>query len=196
MRFRNICHFIKKGTALFTAAALLAGCGAAQKGGDGSSSSLESQSQGTGEEMADNTYGNTAAGNGGLLEGVKYFKTSEYGYEVDPETFSIILKMGDAVIPVAQPGKVRKADQVKQEKSETTWTFPEEKMAAAVVDKADYLSVSITSQIEADNEFEWPSISGETYYLPIGEGKMIPKSDEGFNTYLKGREFPAMDWIK
>lgn len=194
MRFNKISHFIKKGTALLTAAALLAGCGAAQKGGD-TSSPLESQSQGTGAETPGNTDGNATAGNGGTLAGVTYFKTSEYGYEVDPETFSIVLKMGDTVIPAAQPGKTRKADQVKQEKSETTWTFPEEKMGASVVDKADYLRVSITSQSAADNQFEWPSISGETYYLPIGEGKMIPKSDEGFNTYLKGKEFSAMEQL-
>lgn len=185
--------FIKRGTALFLAAVVLSGCAASKQeaGQYGSTALAEPES----EKESNKALENAAVSDVESLTGVKYFKTSEYEYEVDPQTFSIIFNMGDQSITAAQPGNARKTESASQAEGETKWMFPKEEIAVSVADKKDYLSVTLTSQKQEDLSFEWPVVSGEIYYLPIGEGKMIKRSDAVWNEYLRGKEFSALEQL-
>lgn len=119
----------------------------------------------------------------------------DYGFEVVPETGSLILKMGDLCIPAAMPGQERRVADFKQEEGIVSWSYPDEQFSVTVADEKEYLSISMKSQKEGDNMFEWPVVSAKTYYLPLGEGKVIPQDDEGWKEYLSGKEIGAMEQL-
>lgn len=116
-------------------------------------------------------------------------------YEVDAETFALTIKEEGRETVVSLPGQKRQVENFVQDETETTWEYPEEKIALSIKQETDYLYVTITSQTKEDNEFQWPNISGETYYMPLGEGKRIPQTDAAWNAYLKGNEFSVLEQL-
>lgn len=116
-------------------------------------------------------------------------------YEVIPETFSLKFQKGSESVVVSQPGDERLVENFKQENGVSSWLYPEEKTAVTITPAEDYLQVVIRSEAETDNEFNWPVIMGDQYYLPLGEGKRVPKDDPVWNGYLKGKSFAVMEQL-
>ena len=116
-------------------------------------------------------------------------------YEVNPETFAISVINKDKYVPVSNPIKHRKVEDFSQNGAETKWTYPEDDVEVSVKSQAGYVEVNITSNTDADNEFEWPKISGETYFLPFGEGKRVPSKDSVWANYLSGQEFEVIEQL-
>lgn len=116
-------------------------------------------------------------------------------YEVNPETFVISVINKDKYVPVSNPIKHRKVEDFSQNGAETKWTYPEDDVEVSVKSQAGYVEVNITSNTDADNEFEWPKISGETYFLPFGEGKRVPSKDSVWANYLSGQEFEVIEQL-
>ena len=121
--------------------------------------------------------------------------TSSPAYEVNPETFTLEVKKGKETVVVSQPGEQRLVENFTQEKGVTSWLYPKEKIAVTITPAEDYLEVSVRSEEEMDNEFNWPVISGDMYYLPLGEGKRVPKDDPVWNNYLKGTSVSVMEQL-
>lgn len=116
-------------------------------------------------------------------------------YEINPETFAISVINKDKSILVSNPIKHRKVEDFSQNGEETKWTYPEDDVEVSVKSQAGYVEVNITSNTDADNEFEWPKISGETYFLPFGEGKRVPSKDSVWANYLSGQEFEVIEQL-
>lgn len=116
-------------------------------------------------------------------------------YEVNPATFAISVINKDKYVPVSNPTKHRKVEDFSQNGAETKWTYPEDDVEVSVKSQAGYVEVNITSNTDADNEFEWPKISGETYFLPFGEGKRVPSKDSVWANYLSGQEFEVIEQL-
>lgn len=123
------------------------------------------------------------------------YEAYDISYEVEPETFTLTLYDGDQPVPASEPGEMRRVENLMRKGERTTWDYPDEAVTVSVEPEDDHLLVTITSQAGADHDFIWPSISGDTYYLPYGEGKRIPGDDEVWNRYLNGQEFDVMEQL-
>lgn len=116
-------------------------------------------------------------------------------FEVDPETFSLILKDGDVTVTASLPGERRQVADYQEQNGMISWNYPQEQLAISITPEDNYLDVSITSLSEEDHDFFWPNISGDTYCIPFGEGKRIPAGDEIWNNHLAGNEYPVIEQL-
>lgn len=116
-------------------------------------------------------------------------------FEVDPETFSLILKDGDTAVTASLPGERRQVTGYQEQDGVISWNYPQEQLAVSITPEDNYLNVSITSLSEEDHNFFWPNISGETYCIPFGEGKRIPAGDEIWNSHLSGNEYSVIEQL-
>lgn len=114
-------------------------------------------------------------------------------YEINPEDFTLSIQNEYSSVVASLPGEKRVVDHFVKEGEETRWEYPEDQIAVTVVPEKDYLSVTVTSMTKEDNEFRWPNISAESYYMPLGEGKRIPGNDENWRDYLGGQEFTVLE---
>lgn len=119
----------------------------------------------------------------------------ELDYRVEPSTFALqIMTDGyEAVVSQAMPERV--VENYTETENGTTWTYTEEQVDVALEPQDGYLRVRMTSKTQEDNEFRWPEISGETYYMPLGEGKRIPAGDAVWGEYLSGQEFDVLEQL-
>lgn len=171
---RNSAAVLRRYLGVVIAGSILAGCGVTQKP----------------ESSIPETAG--PAGSTGYEDGYEAYEVS---YEVEPETFTLTLYDGDQPVTASEPGEKRRVENLVREGEKTTWNYPDEAVTVSMEPEGDHLLVTITSQSENDHDFIWPRISGDTYYLPFGEGKRIPGEDEVWNRYLSGQEFNVTEQL-
>lgn len=129
-------------------------------------------------------------------EGVKGYA---FEYETDPEVFSLSLAAKDgsgelsAAVPAVLAGPKRTVWEYAEKENEKSWKYPEEGISVAIEQVDDYLGITITSETDEDNVFAWPKIAGDSYYLPLGEGKRVPADDQIWKEYLSGQTFPVLE---
>lgn len=116
-------------------------------------------------------------------------------YEVEPETFTLSIQSEGKTVTVSEPMKQQTVTDFKENGAEKSWTYPDSSISVSVKQEEDHLLVSILSTAEQDNEFIWPSISGEEYYMPFGEGKRIPANDENWGVYLRGSDWDVAEQL-
>ncbi|WDV46275.1 glycoside hydrolase [Clostridiaceae bacterium M8S5] len=116
-------------------------------------------------------------------------------YQVDPETFSLQIIKDDDVVPISAAMQNRNVANYNQNEKVTKWSYPKEQVDVAIKAHKDYLHVTITSSSNDDNKFLWPKITGETFYLPFGEGKRIPAEDSTWTNYLRSKEFDVLEQL-
>lgn len=116
-------------------------------------------------------------------------------YYVEPSTFALQIVTEGHETTVSQTMPERIVENYTQTDSVTRWTYTEEQVDVSLEPQEEYLRVRITSKIKEDNAFRWPEITGETYYMPIGEGKRIPADDVVWNAHLAGREFDVLEQL-
>lgn len=162
---------IKKSGICFLAAALLSGCSAG-----GPAKNVETTEAKKEAEI--------------LLN-----QTKTLTYEADPKVFSLTIGDGTVSIPASLPGKEYRVANLVKDGEEMRWEYPDENISVAIKPEQDYLHVTITSKKQEDNQFQWPYISGDTYYLPLGEGKRIQGKDSAWGGYLKGKEFSVLEQL-
>lgn len=181
---RSITNRIKKGMCLCLTATLLSGCQTSLMGDGG----VGSGSEGTALSKA----------NSQTLEALATELTTEpLSYEVDPSTFSLEISKGQTRASVSLPGEERAVTEYKTEGQNTSWFYPEENISVSLEAKENYLKVRIKSDASAaaENIFEWPSVAGAAYYMPIGEGKRIPADNTVWQEYLAGQEFSVIEQL-
>lgn len=129
-----------------------------------------------------------------------YFK-SDFDIEVNPETFSLMVKVNGSSEYISNPLIERKVSNFKKEGNRISWTYEEEGIDILIEDNGDHIDVSIKSTKDDESEFTWPKISGDEYILPIGQGKRIPSNDEVWKKYftqiesIKGIEGLSMQFF-
>lgn len=120
---------------------------------------------------------------------------SGLSYEVEPETFALTLYDGEQAVTASEPGERRRVEELRKEGGRTSWSYPDEAVTVSLKPEENYLQVTITSQSEESHAFSWPNVSGDTYYIPFGEGKRIPSEHEAFHNYLSGQEFDVLEQL-
>lgn len=113
-------------------------------------------------------------------------------YQTDPETFALDILIDGAVIPVSKPMEGRKAENYSEDGGETKWSYAEDKTDISITAQDGYLAVNILSKTDEDHEFSWPSVSGQTYYMPYGEGKRIPADDPVWRDFFSQQELDIL----
>ncbi len=112
-----------------------------------------------------------------------YFK-SDFDIEVNPETFTLMVKVNGSSEYISKSLSERKVSNFKKESDKISWTYEEEGIDVLIENKGDHIDVSIKSTKDDKNEFTWPKISGDEYILLIGQGKKIPSNDEVWKKYF------------
>ena len=112
-----------------------------------------------------------------------YFK-SDFDIEVNPETFTLMVKVNGSSEYISKSLSERKVSNFKKESDKISWTYEEEGIDVLIENKGDHIDVSIKSTKDDENEFTWPKISGDEYILLIGQGKKIPSNDEVWKKYF------------
>ncbi|MCI9176461.1 MAG: molecular chaperone GroEL [Lachnospiraceae bacterium] len=120
---------------------------------------------------------------------------SSFDIEVDPETFRLSFLVNNQVIPISVGSKKRVAENYMEEGGVISWKYPDEQVSVRLVKEQNHLNVEITSESSQDNTLVWPHISGEQYYLPLGEGKRIPANDSSWIQYLDQQQIGVMEQL-
>lgn len=118
---------------------------------------------------------------------------NELSYRVTPETFALELVLEGKSFSISDPTGNYRVEQFEQAGNTTSWTYPDQDIDVTVKPVNDYLEVCLTASDSGDQSFTWPAIGeGEQYYLPLGEGKRIPRSDDIWAEYLTGTELSVI----
>lgn len=116
-------------------------------------------------------------------------------FTIDPETFALTMKLNGAAFPASLPGTKRKVEGLEKTPIRTSWSYPEEQIAVSVESMDEYLRVSISALAENDQDFVWPLVAGDEYFLPLGEGKRVPKDSSVWLDYLAGEKMHALEQL-
>ena len=156
---------------ILSAALTMTGCSAAGTGENGN------KTAGTGGQERETDRNEEGSGSGRLQ------------FEADPETFAVTVLDGDTRLLVSLPGEYGRAEEVQSGEGESSWSYPEKELKAAVRARKDYLEVEFGSSAVEDNGGDWPRVKGDVFYLPLGEGKRVPGQDKRWQEYLTGMDF-------
>ncbi|MGL4345676.1 MAG: glycoside hydrolase, partial [Cellulosilyticaceae bacterium] len=116
-----------------------------------------------------------------------------FTYEVKPETFEIFLTDQDERLAVSQPSERRLVTELEEREDGMSWYYPEEAISVVLRQASGYLEVVISSEGEGDTSFAWPQVAGESYTLPLREGKLIPSTDRYWQEYLTGESLAMIE---
>lgn len=119
----------------------------------------------------------------------------DFTYKVEPETFTLKITVNGKEETASKPLEKMKVSNLKENKSTTSWSYPEKSIDVLIKKEENYLDVTIKSTKAKGNknEFSWPFISGKNYTIPFGEGKYIPSNDKYFMDYLDNTEFNSIE---
>ncbi|MDR1774053.1 MAG: glycoside hydrolase [Clostridioides sp.] len=117
----------------------------------------------------------------------------KFDFDVVPETFKLTVKSDGNEEIVSNPTDTKKVSNLKKTSDEVSWIYPNENINVDIKKNDKYLDVKIKSTIEEENNFEFPSISGKSYTIPMNEGKSIPSDDKWWKERLDGEEFSTIE---
>ncbi|MGO0061294.1 glycoside hydrolase [Brevibacillus fluminis] len=106
-----------------------------------------------------------------------------FTFDVQPETFDLQIETGGARERVSQPLPKQVVADFHKTATSASWTYPEQKVKVEIAKQAGGLHVQMTSTGAAS--FTWPIVQGDSYILPLGEGKYIPARDANWLTFLQ-----------
>ncbi|MGG1553715.1 hypothetical protein [Paenibacillus ferrarius] len=135
-----------------------------------------------GKEAAEVTLSTNVPAAGAVSVAGKPAAAEQFTFDVDPETFAIVITKDGVRIPASVPLPKAAVSNVIKSKDAVQWTYPNQ-VNVSVVKKNDYLDIRIES-IGAE-QFQWPSVQSENYILPFGEGKRVPANDANWRDFLK-----------
>lgn len=114
--------------------------------------------------------------------------------KIIPETFSITMDEAGGLV-ASQPGDSKTVAELTSGDGTMSWRYPEEAVAVELTQQVDYLDVLIRYEGPSDTEasFAWPTVSGDDYTLPIGEGKRFSADDPVWTDYLGGQTWEIIE---
>ncbi len=118
-----------------------------------------------------------------LKENEKY-SSKNIEMKVDPETLSLELK--DEQKKINLPGVFReRIESFQSDGNSKSWTYPEKGIDVTIENQKEYVDVSFNNTQGGPVKMNWPSIKGDRYYLPIGEGKSVSSDDDIWKKYFE-----------
>lgn len=118
-----------------------------------------------------------------LKENEKH-SSKEIDMKIEPETFSLQLKDADKEINLSGTFN-ESVDNFKEDREVISWTYPKQGLDVVVENQKKFIDVSFYNSSKTTSKVNWPNIEGDSYYLPIGEGKNIPSNDNIWKKYFK-----------
>lgn len=117
----------------------------------------------------------------------------DFTFKVDPETFKVEVESNGVTEIVSEPLENMKVSDLKNNGDEVSWKYDEKNLNVDVKKQNNYLDISIKSTKDEDNKFSWPNVSGESYMLPLNQGKYIPSDDLVWKEYLNKSEMKVIE---
>ncbi|WP_252250500.1 glycoside hydrolase [Clostridium sp. ZBS13] len=117
----------------------------------------------------------------------------DFTFKVDPETFKVEVESNGVTEIVSEPLENMKVSDLKNNGDEVSWKYDEKNLNVDVKKQNNYLDISIKSTKDEDNKFSWPNVSGESYMLPLNQGKYIPSNDLVWKEYLNKSEMKVIE---
>lgn len=121
------------------------------------------------------------------------YKGLDFSYHVVPETFEITIESNGIKEVISLPQDERELSDYKEESGKVSWCYPKEEIEVVIEKKEEYLEVMMTFYGEGEKGVSWPHVAGESYMLPLREGKYIPKDDVYWRDYLDEMELDMME---
>ncbi|MFJ9498222.1 glycoside hydrolase [Brevibacillus centrosporus] len=110
-------------------------------------------------------------------------KQAAFSFDVNPGTFELVVEKEGVKASVSEPLPKRKVSNLQKDEHRVSWNYPDDQMKIDIEQKGDYLQVQLEST--GAESFTWPTVSGTSYMLPLGEGKWIPSADKDWQAFLK-----------
>ncbi|WP_423802964.1 glycoside hydrolase [Paenibacillus dendrobii] len=106
----------------------------------------------------------------------------DFNFDADPKTGQLFVEKDGIRESASLPMPQEPFTNLKKSPKSISWSYPRKQMDIRMEKKGRYLEVSLTST--GASEFEWPRVQGESYTLPLGEGKYIPSEDKVWKRFL------------
>lgn len=119
----------------------------------------------------------------------------DFEFDVNPNNFEVSIKAGDDKKIISKPIQEREVANLNKSKDFISWEYPNDKIEIKIAKKDQYLDVKIKSNKNEETKFSWPNISGDSYYLPINEGKFIPSNDKYFKEFLNENSYNIIEFF-
>lgn len=125
--------------------------------------------------------------------GVEKVNNLDFDFDVNPETFQLTLEVANKKETISEPMESREVTNLKESEDEVSWSYPKENIDVSIKKEDNYLDVDIMSNTKEENNFSWPKVSGESYALPINEGKFIPSNDKYWKEFLDDQVYNVIE---
>lgn len=118
----------------------------------------------------------------------------DFKFKVEPETFKVTVESNGNTEIVSEPLEKMEVSNLKDGGDKISWSYAKKNIDVQIEKKDKYLDVSIKStDNNKENKFSWPKVRGESYVLPLHEGKYIPKDDKVWKEYLDESEIKTLE---
>ncbi|CAM4112589.1 hypothetical protein BAMA_13655 [Bacillus manliponensis] len=111
----------------------------------------------------------------------------DFTYEVNPETFELTVIQDGIKEKASNPLPKMNVSNLKENRNQTSWEYPDQKMKVQLEKKKNYLNIELEST--GAESFTWPKVQASSYTLPLWEGKHIPSNDPHWKNFLKDETF-------
>lgn len=120
-------------------------------------------------------------------------KNLDFTFDVNPENFEVTVNSNNKTEQVSMPQEKREVTNLKKSENKVSWTYPKENLDVSIEKDNNHLDVDIKSNNKEENSFTWPSVSGESYTLPLQEGKFIPSNDKYWKEFLNEQVYNVLE---
>ncbi|MGL6105477.1 glycoside hydrolase [Romboutsia sp.] len=120
-------------------------------------------------------------------------KNLDFTFDVDPSNFELSIESKNKKELVSQPIEKKEVSNLKKSEDKISWTYPKENVDVNIQKQDNYLDIDIKSNNKEESSFTWPKVSGESYILPINEGKFIPSNDKYWKEYLNEQVYNVIE---
>ncbi len=108
-----------------------------------------------------------------------------YSIDVSPEDFTLKVTYNGVTENISDPLDKMEVRDFKEDKNSISWIYDDKDIEVSIIDKKEYIDVTIKSLLNEENNFSFPKISGDKYVMPIGGGKLIDSKDNVFKNYFE-----------
>ncbi|MFY8330588.1 glycoside hydrolase [Vagococcus carniphilus] len=122
---------------------------------------------------------------GTILKENQKYGDKKVEMKVDPKTLELSLKGEKNSAKIAGTFD-EPISNFKEEGDNISWTYPNQKLDVTISNSKEFVSINFLPHSDETEEITWPTVSGDHYYLPIGEGKQISAKDQVWEEYFKG----------
>lgn len=117
----------------------------------------------------------------------------DFEFDVNPENFEVTINSKNKKEQLSKPLDEREVSNLKKSEDKFSWTYAKENIDVDIQKKGNYLDINIKSNNKEKSRFTWPEVSGESYTLPINEGKFIPSNDKYWKEFLDEQVYNVIE---